>query len=90
MCDCTLRHHPPRPRTGHLLGNDPVPDANSENYSVTISCEMITVASYTDDAILAKVETWADSVPALAGSRTGGDLNRAKRPPGLFTFFLSV
>ncbi|MFA7304313.1 MAG: hypothetical protein WC015_07385, partial [Methanoregula sp.] len=41
-------------------------DANSEIYSVTISREMITVASYTDDAILAKVETWADGVPALA------------------------
>ena len=40
-------------------------DANSEIYSVTASREMITVASYTDDAILAKVETWADSVPAL-------------------------
>jgi len=65
-------------------------DAKSEIYSVTISYEMITVVSYTDDTILARVETWADNVPAIAGSRIGGDLNRAKRPPGLFTFFLSV
>ena len=40
-------------------------DANSEIYSVTICREMITVASYTDDAILAKVETWTDGVRYL-------------------------
>jgi hypothetical protein len=33
---------------------------------VTFSRDRVTVQSYTDDAILAKVETWADTVPELA------------------------
>ncbi|MDD3136610.1 MAG: hypothetical protein PHF64_08945, partial [Methanoregula sp.] len=41
-------------------------DANGELYTVTVARETITVTSYSDDAILAKVETWADGVPALA------------------------
>lgn len=41
-------------------------DANGELYNVVISRERVTVQSYSDDAILAKIETWADSVPALA------------------------
>jgi hypothetical protein len=41
-------------------------DANGELYTVTVTREMISVASYSDDAILAKVETWADGVTALA------------------------
>jgi hypothetical protein len=33
---------------------------------VTFSRDRVTVQSYADNAILAKVETWADTVPALA------------------------
>ena len=41
-------------------------DANSEIYYVTFSRDRVRVSSYQDDAILAKVETWADTVAALA------------------------
>jgi len=41
-------------------------DANGELYNVTFSRDRVTVQSYSDNAILAKVETWADTVPALA------------------------
>lgn len=41
-------------------------DPNSELYNVTISRNGVTVQSYSDDAILAKVDTWNDDVPALA------------------------
>jgi len=41
-------------------------DPNGELYNVTISRERVTVNSYSDDAILGKVETWADTVAALA------------------------
>ncbi|HQJ88393.1 MAG TPA: hypothetical protein PLY91_07625 [Methanoregulaceae archaeon] len=41
-------------------------DANGEVYTVTIGREAITVSSYSADAILTAVETWADTVPALA------------------------
>ena len=41
-------------------------DANGELYNVTFSRNRVTVTSYSDDAILAKVETWADTVPELA------------------------
>jgi hypothetical protein len=41
-------------------------DGNSEVYTVTVSRDHIDVTSYSDDAILAKVETWADGVAALA------------------------
>ena len=41
-------------------------DANGELYYVNISRDRISVTSYSADAILAKVDTWADSVPALA------------------------
>lgn len=41
-------------------------DPNGELYMVTISRGRLTLTSYSDNAILAKVETWADSVPALA------------------------
>ncbi|KAF1078212.1 hypothetical protein [Methanogenium sp. MK-MG] len=40
-------------------------DANSEIYYVTLSRDRIRVSSYTDDAICAAVETWADAKPAL-------------------------
>ena len=41
-------------------------DANGELYMVNFSRERMTVTSYSDDAILAKVETWADTVAVLA------------------------
>jgi hypothetical protein len=41
-------------------------DPNGENYMVTISRNRVNLTSYSDDAIRTKVETWADSVPALA------------------------
>jgi hypothetical protein len=41
-------------------------DPNGELYNVVLTRERVSVQSYSDDAILAKVETWADSVPALA------------------------
>jgi hypothetical protein len=41
-------------------------DANGEVYTVTVSRDHIDVTSYSDDAILAKVETWADGQAALA------------------------
>ena len=41
-------------------------DANGELYTVTIGREVVSVSSYSADAILTTVEAWADSVPALA------------------------
>jgi len=41
-------------------------DANGELYNVVFSRDRVTVQSYSDDAILAKVETWADTVTELA------------------------
>jgi predicted RNA methylase len=41
-------------------------DQNGELYNVTFSRDRVTVQSYSDDAILAKVETWADTVPQMA------------------------
>ena len=41
-------------------------DANGELYMVNFSRSRVTLTSYSDDAILAKVETWADTVAALA------------------------
>jgi hypothetical protein len=41
-------------------------DPNGELFTVTVSRDQVTLTSYEDDAIRAKVETWADSVPALA------------------------
>jgi len=35
-------------------------------FFVSISRDRMTVASYTDDAILNRVETWAETVPALS------------------------
>jgi hypothetical protein len=36
-------------------------------FFVSVARDRVTVASYTDDAIKKKVETWADTVPELAG-----------------------
>ncbi len=61
-------------------GGTPVRDPSSETYSATLRCRdpngelyMVTIArdrvnltSYSDDAIRTKVETWADTVAALA------------------------
>lgn len=41
-------------------------DPNGEIYMVTFSRESVSLTSYSDDAIRTKVETWADSVAALA------------------------
>jgi hypothetical protein len=40
-------------------------DANGELYFVSFSREQVTLSSYSDEAIRSKVETWADTVPAL-------------------------
>ena len=39
---------------------------NSEVYTLGLSRTRVALLSYEDDAILAAVETWADTVPALA------------------------
>jgi len=41
-------------------------DPNGEFYYVTFNRDSIRVTSYSSDSILAKVETWADTKPALA------------------------
>ena len=41
-------------------------DANGELYNVALSRSRVTLSSYEDDAIRTAVETWADTVPALA------------------------
>jgi len=41
-------------------------DPNGENYMVTFSRDRVSLTSYSDDAIRTKVETWADTVAALA------------------------
>ena len=62
------------------MGGDPVNDQERESYSVALRChdpsgetyyvtftrDQIRVSSYSDDAILAVIEAWADTVPALA------------------------
>jgi hypothetical protein len=41
-------------------------DANGEDYSVTFTRNRVRISSYEDDAILARIEAWADTVAALA------------------------
>ncbi|MCX6690372.1 MAG: hypothetical protein NTZ39_11900 [Methanoregula sp.] len=41
-------------------------DPNGEIYYVNFARDRMSVSSYSDDAILAKVDTWADTVTALA------------------------
>jgi hypothetical protein len=62
------------------MGGDPANDAERETYSATLRCHdpagetysvtftrtEVRVTSYSDDSILALVEAWADTVPALA------------------------
>ncbi|QXO95189.1 hypothetical protein KSK55_01885 [Methanospirillum purgamenti] len=40
--------------------------ANGELYNVTFKRDKISVTSYESDAILTTIETWADTIPALA------------------------
>ena len=61
-------------------GGTPVRDTSKETYSATLKChdangeiyfvsftrEQVTLSSYSAESIRAKVETWADTVPALA------------------------
>ena len=61
-------------------GGTPARDTDSETYSVTLKChdpngelyylhlsrERLIIASYTDEAIRTKIETWADTETALA------------------------
>lgn len=41
-------------------------DPNGELYMLTISRDSVGLSSYSDESIRTKVETWADTVPALA------------------------
>ena len=41
-------------------------DPNGEIYTVSFSRDRITIASFSDDAIRTKIETWADTETALA------------------------
>jgi len=41
-------------------------DPNGEIYYVNFARDRMSVTSYSDDAILAKVETWADTIAGLA------------------------
>jgi len=41
-------------------------DPNGEIYSVNFSRDRVTITSYEDDSIRTKVESWADTVEALA------------------------
>ena len=41
-------------------------DANGELYMVNFSRDRVSLTSYSDEAIRTAVETWADTVPALA------------------------
>ena len=62
------------------MGGDPVNDSEGERYSATIKChdpsgeiyyvafsrDQVRVSSYSDDAILTTIETWADTKTELA------------------------
>ncbi len=41
-------------------------DANGEDYTVTFTRTTISISSYEDAAIVTRVDTWADTKPALA------------------------
>lgn len=41
-------------------------DPNGEIYTVTFGRDQVRISSYSDDAICAVIEAWADTVPALA------------------------
>jgi hypothetical protein len=62
------------------LGGTPARDADNERFAVTLKChdangeiyfvnfsrDLVTLTSFSDEAIRSRVETWADTVPALA------------------------
>jgi hypothetical protein len=62
------------------MGGDAVRDADRDSFTCTLKChdpsgeiyyvaftrDHVTISSYSDDAIRTAVETWADTVPALA------------------------
>jgi hypothetical protein len=62
------------------IGGDPVQDTESEGYSISLNChdangedytvtftrKTISISSYEDVAIVARVNTWANTKPALA------------------------
>jgi hypothetical protein len=41
-------------------------DPNGELYMITFGRDSVSLTSYSDDSIRTRVETWADTVPALA------------------------
>ena len=61
------------------LGGTPIRDLDNEKYAATLRCrdvngelyyvnfsrDQVTLTSFSDDAIKSKVETWADTIPAL-------------------------
>jgi hypothetical protein len=62
------------------LGGTPVRDAENEKFTTSLKChgangelyfvnfsrDQVTLTSYSDEAIRSRVETWADTIPALA------------------------
>lgn len=62
------------------LGGSPVRDTSNERYAATLRChdangeiyfvnfsrDLVTLTSFSDDAIRSRVETWADTVTALS------------------------
>jgi hypothetical protein len=62
------------------MGGDPVRNSEEESFSATLKChnangeiytvtftrDQVRVSSYSDDAILTAIETWADTKPELA------------------------
>jgi len=62
------------------IGGDPIQDTEGEGYSISLNChdpngedytvtftrKTVTVSSYEDTAIVARVNTWANTKPALA------------------------
>ncbi len=62
------------------MGGDPIRNTDEESFSATLKChhangeiytvtftrDQVRVSSYSDDAILTAIETWADTKPELA------------------------
>jgi hypothetical protein len=64
-----VRHVPGADHFSVILKcHDPV----GELYFLSLARDRITVASYTDDAILRKVSQWTEVIPALADGASGG------------------
>jgi len=58
-------------------------DANGELYYLTFSRDEVVLAAYSDDAIRARFEAWADKIPSLA--QAGSETSRS--PTSLKTNF---